>query len=230
MDSDFLKLLKDYLPEWIIALGVVAFICLFLFKGFRDAFSNIKWPRWFSKKRIRVEDLKHHQFFVFIDYMDKYKIDRMDFGCPARNRIFRDYFKFRCHTFHTNTQNLITEDVLKLSQLDIKTKIFNTLYSSIEDGNKLMIDQCNTDEERNVAKVVVERFSAHADHCIEALMEVIETIFDSGFTYESNLDRLNAILNVFLFTFVATFAESEKILHNINGEISGKQYKGLIIK
>lgn len=227
MDKDFLQLLKDYLPEWIISLSILIILFLFLFKKVRAAFSGIKLSKIFGKRKITLNDLKTHQFFVFIDYMEKYKIDHMDFGCPGRTKVFREYFKLRCQTFNTNTKNLITEGIVETEPSEVKGKIFETLYSSIKETDKLMVEQCSTGEEVEIVKFVMEKFSNHADSCIQAFKEVIETIFESGFAYTSNLDRLNAMLNVFLFAFVATFAESEKVLHLVNGELSGKNYKGI---
>jgi hypothetical protein len=227
MNEDFLKLVKDYLPEWIISASILIIIFLFLFKKVRYTFAGIKIPNIFGKQKITINDLKTHQFFIFIDYMEKYKINRMDFGCPGRTRVFREYFTYRCKTFNVNTKNLITEGIIEMHPNDIKNKIFETLYTSIKDTDKLMIEQCSNGEEVEIVKFVIEKFSDHADSCIQAFKEVIETIFESGFAYATNLDRLNAMLNVFLFAFVATFAESEKVLHMINGELSGKNYKGI---
>lgn len=227
MEDGLLKLMQDYLPTWIITGSVVILVILFLFKRVRETFAKIPFPKIFKHKKITVETLTNHQFFVFIDYMEKYKIDRMEFGCPGRTKIFREYFQIRCKTFFDTTKALISADVLDLESPDIKAKIFDTLYSSIRETNKQMMDQCSNDEERFIVNFIVDKFADHADSSIEAFKEVIETIFDSGFAYENNLDRLNAMLNVFLFAFVATFAESEKVLHKVNGDISGKTYKGL---
>jgi hypothetical protein len=227
MDEGLLKLMKEYLPEWIITFSVVVLVILFLFKKVRETVANIKLPAILSRRKITIKHLTNHQFFVFIDYMDKYKIDRMEFGDPGRTKIFREYFKIRCKTFHDQTKVLVSEDILMLSPTEVKCKIFNTLYDSIKETNKQMLDQCSNDEERFVVNFIIDKFADHADSSIEAFKEVIETIFDSGFAYENNFDRLNAMLNVFLFAFVATFAETEKVLHKINGDVTGKTYKGI---
>ncbi len=227
MEEGLLKLMQDYLPTWIITGSVVILVILFLFKRVRDTLANIAIPSFLKRKKITIEHLLNHQFFVFIDYMEKYKIDRMEFGCSGRTKIFREYFQIRCRTFHDRTKALISEDLLTVSSPEVQSEIFNTLYSSIKDTDKQMIDQCTNDEERFVVNFIVAKFADHADSSIEAFKEVIETIFESGFAYENNLDRLNAMLNVFLFAFVATFAECEKVLHQVNGDISGKHYKGI---
>lgn len=225
--DDLLKLMKDYLPTWIISGTVIILVILFLFKRVRDVFAKVAIPAFLKRKKITIKHLMNHQFFVFIDYMKKYKIDRMEFGCPGRTKIFREYFQIRCTTFHDNTIALISEDLLYISPPEVKAKIFDTLYDSIRATDKQMLDQCANDEERFVVGFIVAKFADHADCSIEAFKEVIETIFESGFAYENNLDRLNAMLNVFLFAFVATFAECEKVLHQVNGDISGKHYKGI---
>jgi len=229
MDNNLLLLMKEYLPTWVISGSILILIILFLFKKFREAFVNIPIFKIFKRKKITAQDLVNHQFFVFIDYMEKYKIDRMEFGDPGRTKIFRDYFKIRCRTFHTSTKHLIGEEILDLNPAEIKVKIFETLYSSISESNKLMLDQCSNDEERFIVNFIVEKFAAHADSSIEAFKEVIETIFDSGYESSNNFERLNSMLNIFLFVFVSTFAESEKVLHKVNGNVSGKHYKGLTL-
>ena len=225
MDEGLLPLIKQYLPGWIISISILILLILFLFKKVRESFANVPWPH--LRKRIGVKDLIQHQFFVFITYMEDYKIDRMDFGCPGRTKIFREYFKIRCKTFHDQTKELVTERIINLTTPEIKCEIYDTLYSSIKASHTQMLETCSNDEERYIVNYVVEKFNAHADSSIEAFKEVIETIFDRSFAYETNLDRVNAMLNVFLFAFVATFAETEKVLHKINGEISGKIYKGI---
>jgi hypothetical protein len=230
MDNDLLTLMEEYLPAWVISVSVLILVILFLFKKVRETLTNITIFKIFKRKRLTIGDLNGHQFFIFSDYMEKYKIDRMEFGDDGRTRVFRDYFKIRCQTFQKNTKLLISEDLFNLTTAEIKIKILDTLYSSISNTNKLMIEQCNTEDERFVVNFIIGKFSNHSDSSVEAFKEVIENVFDSTFTYENNIDRLNAILNIFLFVFVSTFAESEKVLHGVNGEITGKNYKGLLIK
>jgi hypothetical protein len=227
MGEEMFKVMKDYLPAWLITLTLLLMIGLFLFKGFREALANLNVKKFFKGKKNKVEDLNSHQFFVFIEYMEKYKIDRMSFGDEGRTRIFRDYFKLRCKKFNENTKALLNENVLELEPVEVKIKIFDTLFTSISQTNKTMLDECSNDEERFVVNYVVEKFASHADSSIEAFKEVIETVFDSSLSYNSNMDHLNAMLNVFLFVFVATFAESEKVLFKVNGQVSGKHYKGI---
>ena len=227
MGEEMFKVMKDYLPTWLITLTLLLVIGLFLIKGVRDVFTNLNISKFFKGKKGKVQDLNSHQFFVFIDYMEKYKIDRMNFGDDGRTKIFRDYFKLRCKKFNENTKALLNSNVLELSPAEVKFKIFDTLFMSIDQTNKAMLEECNSDEERFVVNYVVEKFASHADSSIEAFKEVIETVFDSGLSYSDNIDRLNAMLNVFLFVFVATFAESEKVLFKVNGQVSGKHYKGI---
>ena len=228
--DDLFNLMKDYLPAWIISITVLILLFLFLFKKVREAFADLPVVKLFRHRKITPQDLINHQFFIFVEHMEKYKIDRMDFGDAGRNKIFRDYFKLRCQTFHNNTKALINDNILELTPAEIKVTIFETLYSSITNTNKAMLDQCANDEERYVVNYIVEKFADHASSSIDAFKEVIETIFDSNFAYDTNIERLNAMLNIFLFVFVATFAESEKVLFKVNGDMSGKHYKGLILK
>lgn len=227
MENDLLGLMKEYLPAWVISVTVLILVILFLFKRVREAFIGLPIFRRFKRRHLTISDLVNHQFFVFAEYMKNYKIDRMDFGDPGRTKVFRDYFKLRCQIFHQKTKNLINEDFDDVNPVEIKIKIFETLYASIAETNKTMLDQCDNDEERFIVKFIADKFANHTDSSIEAFKEVIENIFDSPIIYNNNIERINAMLNIFLFVFVSTFAESEKVLHKINGDVAGKHYKGL---
>lgn len=227
MDKDLLGLMTDYLPAWVISITILILVILFLFKRVRETFSGLTIFKWFRRKKLTMTDLNNHQFFVFVEYMKNYKINRMDYGDPGRTKVFRDYFQLRCQIFHQKIKLLITEEFVKYGPNEMRIKIFDALYTSISETNKLILEQCDNDEERFVVNYLIEKFAIHTDSSIEAFKEVIETVFDSTFTYSNNIERINAALNILLFVVVSMFAESEKVLHRINGAISGKYYKGL---
>ena len=230
MEDGILTLLKTYLPAWAIVAGLIIFFTALLFKEARDAISNIKLPKFFKTRCLKIESLYNHQFFIFINYMLQYKIDRLEFGCEGRTKVFRAYLKTRCEIFNTKTKELLKEETLDLSPAEIKSKIFNTLYTSISETTETMLDSCNNDEERDVVSFMIDKFNKHADANIEAFTDVIEIIFDSGAEYEKNIDKLNSMLNVLLYAFVATFANLESVLFKVNGYLSGKHYRGILIK
>lgn len=230
MNLDYLPIIEEYLPSWAITGTIFIAIILFIVIKGREAFSKISWLDFLRRKKLNKTDLNNHQFFVFINHMEKYKIDQMVFGDPGRTKIFRDYFKIRCQIFNDNTKQMINNDLSDLSTIELKCVVLNTLYKSLTDSHTAIINQCSNDEERFVVNYVVEKFAKYTNSSIEAFKEVIETIFDNEFAYDNDLDRINAMLNIFLFVFVATFAESEKILAQVNGSLTNKNYKGIIIK
>lgn len=229
-ESQLWTLMKDYLPEWIISLILLILIFIYIYKQLKESFGTINLFKIWGRKKIKIKDLVNHQFFIFIEYMEKYKIDMMQFGGPGRTKIFREYFKLRCQTFNKKTKELITEGVLDNTSAEMKHKIFDALYSSITETNKTLLDDCNNDEERQIITFITQKFDKHCSSSVEAFKEVIDTIFDNGFEMNNNVERINSMLNIFLFVFVSTFAEAEKVLHMINGQISGKHYKGITIE
>ena len=229
MDNELLTLMKTYLPEWIISVVILTLVILFLIKKISQTVTIEKIFDYFKQKKFTQKELNSHQFFIFINYMKNYKIYRMEFGDAGRTKIFRDYFKIRCETFETNTKKILDGNLKDLTTIEIKGLVLDTLYTSLSESHKNTINQCSNDEERFVVNYVVEKFSNYSNSSIEGFKEVIENIFDTELGYGCNLERINAMLNIFLFVFVATFAESEKILHQLNGQLSGKYYKGVLI-
>jgi len=233
LNQSLIELGVKYLPAGLIAIFITGFIVLTILGKLSDVLQKFKTifkkktkVKKLNQKEQTIENLIHHQFFYFIDFAIKYRIPKMKFQCPVRTVILQKFLTYKCQVFYRRTKDLVDLDINTISIKTLEKIVLTDILDGIKEYETLIKKEGVTAEERLVLDIIVNRFSAWHDKNVEAAYKVIENIFDSNNIYHNNIERMNGVLNVYLFAFVSAFTDAEKALYNINGEISGKIYRG----
>lgn len=164
--------------------------------------------------------MRNHPFFSTIDYLIDVKIPGIHFKSQFKKATFTDILTFKLRasqdmfrTFVSNESNYNT------GSLEFRSYITKV----IKDSYIRFISDC---ERSNIPPVVVESFNSWVNPLTRFLFSAVENICDSKI-YETNIDKVNAILNINLAILDEMISNIEVYLDEINGDFNGFTYKGI---
>jgi len=155
-----------------------------------------------------------------LDFWLNFKIQNINMRDVARREIFRDLVMIRFTIFR--------EHIIKLNQVNLDDMLPGEMYSlvvkclhdSIEEAEQSALDH-------GIPKVVVEKFHKWTSKNIEFTLKAMEMVCYSQ-VYGNNAGRMQAIYSLYTAMFEITIAEAERSLNELNGELDGVEYKGLV--
>lgn len=223
MLNDFLKILADY---GLLGVGVII-AALLLYK-----FVSAKIDLWvITKKRSETDmslkdmsDLKYHQFFSNAQYRLMVEIPNIEFDPlrPVRQKLFRDLVFRITKTMHDNFFKAIETDVSDWSPEQWANEM--TVMVS-----KITVEFEDKARKAGVPDIVIEKFSRWHAPTTKMVNEYILALSTSK-VYISNVARMNTLLMIMNLVLVTTMDDAERTLSQLNGELSGLEYKNLPIE
>jgi archaellum component FlaF (FlaF/FlaG flagellin family) len=175
-----------------------------------------------SKKRMdeKLNFLKNHPYFSTIDYMIDVKISEIYFKSEFKKIAFTDILTFKLRSsqetfraFVSNESNYINGDL----------EFRNLVTRNLRDAYGMFMSEC---QRSKIPQVVLESFNSWTSPLTRFLFSTLEDICESKL-YETNVDKLNAILNIMLAVFNEIITNIELYLDEINGDFQGETYKGI---
>lgn len=175
-----------------------------------------------SKKRMdeKLNFLKNHPYFSTIDYLIDVKISEIYFKSEFKKVAFTDILTFKLRasqevfrSFVSNESNYLNGDL----------EFRNLVTRNLRDSYGIFMSEC---QRAKIPDVVLESFNSWTSPLTRFLFSTLEDICDSKL-YETNVDKLNAILNITLAVFNEIIVNIELYLDEINGDFAGQTYKGI---
>lgn len=155
-----------------------------------------------------------------LDYWIKFKIPNLKMVDPGRQLIFRDILKFKFTCFQdyiANVSSRVTED---MSGSEVFHEIVHTFNDTVDAYEKMAI-------EHGVPEVVMVKYGEWQLRSYEYTIRAAELIcLSSG--YGGNESRLNATFSLVTAMMELTIAEAEKTLTELNGQLTGTSYHGVV--
>jgi len=196
--------------------------------GFLISVATIFLIAFYIKKLIELHtnrencitlDLSQHSFFLRMQYFLDFKINRLDFGCPVRNQMFRDLLQTK-FIFWKNAAVDIC-DIQACCDDELIRKITARLYNAVT-GYEAQWSQCG------IPDVVIEKFNQWHQARFEYMVSTVTIIISSNF-FDSHQEKIADILYTFTSLLSITVIDAEKVLSELNGDLTGIEYKGKII-
>ncbi len=171
-----------------------------------------------------VADPKKHIFFQKVDYILRYKLSEIELKfkgqtCQGRTTMFRDMLKIKFEAWKRSITVVSAMDYESLSKIDIR-------QAFIQSTLNLVSDYESTWEQYGIPRVVIEKFHKWHDNHAQMLLEAIESI-TGGSCFSSPREIMNAIMEMNTMMLLLTILDAEKTLGDLNGELSGLEYKGV---
>lgn len=224
MLNDFLKILADYGILGIVIVVVV----LLLYK-----YASARFDLWLLKRKKKEidslsinnnADLKYHAFFSNAQYRLMVEIPNLKFDPtqPVRQQLFRDLLYRKTKTLHENFYKSISVDMSEWSSDQWANEMTIMIGEiTVEFENKAKRD--------GIPDKVVEIFNRWYSPTLKIINEHITSLANSKM-YDSNLARMNTLLLIMNLMVVTMIGDAERALTELNGEISGLEYKNLPIE
>lgn len=168
------------------------------------------------KRKWRVVSPTNHRFFSEASRLRKYVIPYMKLEHngkydEGRTMIFRDMLDIKFRIWSEYILKVVSQKHCK------KDDILNAIDKLVDDYNKERIVS-------DIPKIVASKFNEwHKEHA-KILIQAIHDVCDSK-NFNSEKEKLNAILYMHLNLLSITRVDAEKTLWSLNGEISGLVYK-----
>lgn len=199
-----------------------AIIIYFLWNGGHIVITNFKSKikKVFVSHKKKTQ-LENHPFFLFVNKIILLnEISDWKFKDEFRKLVVTEIIKTKLKVWDKTYRNIISQDYGNLSHEEFKEFILNAVYGVRRDTLKSL-------RKKHLPELVVEKFSEKTQHISDFYVSSVEAICDS-LALEDNHERLHEILNSMKSTAFALTRYTEKTLLELNGELTGLEYKGKI--
>jgi len=195
--------------------AVVGFILLYLIAT-RISVLQEMYNRLVTKFKIKDGYLPSKMLKYKLTYWRDFKIDTIKLNDPGRQAIFRDLLHIKFRIFSNNIFQL--KNVDKYSE----DELLEQIYECFKDMNEQFGIQTTV-----IPEIVVNKFIEWNKPTVNFVMLNVESICRSPI-YNSNRERLEAIYALYTVMLETTILEAERSLNELNGELSGVEYKGIV--
>lgn len=214
------KLLEMALTEYGI-IGVVAIIVALILLKVSGPMTWLKklWM-WLKTARRLGNTTPKELLLSKLDYWIKFKIPNLKMQDPGRQLIFRDILKFKFSCFQdyvTKVNERITDN---MSGNEVFHEIVHTFNETVDAYEKMAI-------EHGVPEVVMVKYGEWQLRSYEYTIRAAELICLSN-GYGNNTSRLHATFSLVTAMMELTIAEAEKTLTDLNGQLTGTSYRGVV--
>ncbi len=200
--------------------GVIAVVVLITFLKLPNPVQSVKkFFSWFKTSRV------HHYsprevLLSKIEYWINFKIMNIKMNDPGRQMLFRDILQLKFQAFRdyvTMASDRINED---MGGEDMFRTVVSSFQEAVDTYEKAAID-------RGVPEVVMVKYGEWQLKSYEFTLRATEMICLSH-GYGSNESRMQAIYSLITAMMELTIAEAEKTLTELNGDLTGIEYKGVV--
>jgi len=225
--ENVLEVLTYLVDNFGKGFAIVFSILFVILWKFPKAFSTVGKLMLFGTTSINKKVLLKHSYFSYLDYLKRWGISNLEFGCRARNSAMKDLYKIKCDVLEKNMRELINNKNLKgWCKEEGHANVMNKMKSCIKQYSKIFIDNCNTEDEKEVCQLIL----AHVHRTYKKNVESNEkTIKDIWYTraFKDNNIKMYSSLFIFLNSIEIFTIDAEESLSKMNGNLSGKLYRGV---
>ncbi len=201
-------------------VGVVMVVMVFVLINMPNPINWIKqFFGWFKSTRV-VHYSPRDVLLSKLDYWLNFKIMNIKMNDTGRQLLFRDILQLKFKQFRNYVENssaLITEDMTGQEMFHVVVEQFNDAVDSYEQ------EAIN----RGIPEVVMVKYGEWQLRSYEFTLRATEMICLSQ-GYGTNESRMQAIYSLITAMMELTIAEAEKTLTELNGELTGIEYKGIV--
>lgn len=221
----------DILGKILLELGWMNFI-LFLLAGTASVaaiqwIKQAKFKKAAEKSGIQVSDesdLRYHVLFSTSQYRLAIELPNLDVfpNKPTRQLLMADLLRIYIKSLLDGCKEIAVTNMKGWSSEQWSIEMTNRL--------SLMISAAHsTAKMEGIPDIVLLKFSRWVNPSIDMLFSYVEMIGNSNI-YVSNIARTNTLFLIINLLMSTMLGDAERSIKDLNGDISGKEYKGQIIE
>lgn len=218
--SALLKLASEYGFLLFFGVAVVALLYRY-FSNKIDQGTAAQAP--IPEQTVSMADLEAHKFFKHCAYYVNFGIRRIRFSqkYPIRAKMYRDMLEIYFDALKSVFKNRLPD--LALAEPGLWDQQAMKLLANAVDQYEARF------RKSGVPQIVISKFQEWHDPALVFVTTHITTVGESQITQDSKT-RTSVLLNTLLSTSKSAFFNAERTLIEINGELTGKEYKGEVIE
>lgn len=221
--SGILGIMKEY--GWFVGL-----FCAILLGLMRFTISN--YNKWFNAEEStnnpetdELSLLKFHPFFINAEYRCSVEIPSLDLlpGKPNREKVFKDLL-----TISFKTVYQVAEELVKHAYHNAWSE--EVWISAVDQAiNRTLILTEERAKEALIPDVVIKRYFKWHCEAIKSLHDYALLLGHSKL-YTTNLTKMNTFFLIMDLLLVTILGDVERIISDINGELTGLIYNGTVLE
>lgn len=221
MDA-IIKVVSDYGLPLAIILIITGVFGLFLWYRFKNPMLSLLTGD--HKNNSHYSPLDTHELFSKIQKMLVVEIPNLELlpTKPVKQQMFRDILSIFVKTIY--------EECTEISKIDRDDWTPEKwVLEMSKHANKIVSSFKTKAIDNGVPEVVMNKFSRWNQQTMELLYDHITAVGKQE-VYKSNNERTNTLFLIIGLLIVVTIGDAEKTIKDLNGEVSGKLYKGMTIE
>lgn len=208
--------------------GVIPTIGLVVLFGFKSHLSTIFffiWNKLFPKKS--VADLRKHPSFHQMENYIAVKIPGIPFEDTGRGEVFKDMLTTMFRSYIDNMRHFISENFNERMEATFSSNddFIQKLFSS---NLKCITDYEDKWRKMQVPLICITKFNEWHSGKRDILFADIQVIANSSFHLTYN-EKLASFMDLIFIILNVSILDADYILKDLNGELSGQRYKGIVI-
>jgi hypothetical protein len=199
-------------------------------QGFLLLFALFKWSSVFNVVWKKIKSLAIRNTSIYspkailtakLDYWINIKIDQIMLRDEGRRKVFRELLKIKLNTIKNKIFDIEKcHDFEKMNKVDLHQYIISSLYDII------LISRTSA-LEAGIPAIILDKYNKWYKDLSEHIIVNAELIIKSP-SY-TNYDVISSIYLLQVSTLELMIVGAEKTLNELNGDLSGIEYKGIII-
>lgn len=152
------------------------------------------------------------------------KVQRLDLKDEARTAIFRDFITIKLDVMDRRLMEiseLVRKGGLNRKE-DFQLATLKMVKEMVGEYEALAV-------ESGIPKVCIKRFEETHRSALDFMMMNLEFIGFSGI-YDDNNERLAALFFLYISVLESSLSAYERTLSTLNGDLTGAEYKGLVVQ
>jgi hypothetical protein len=207
----------------IFTAALIAFFRSKLFQPFLSSLINFfsKNKNKSDKPEISDSDIINHDVFNYIDFWVYNQIPSLSFDTDYKTFVFRKYLQIYFRSYKSEIKKFLNEKNYK--NMD-NSELRKNLLSLITDIIKKMEDTMRDNE---IPNIIIVKMKNSLIERMDLTMDLINSVSESSFyDSEDNLLKMYSFLNVTHSVLDNTISNIEKVINELNGELSGLSMGG----
>lgn len=187
---------------------IIIFV-VFLIKDFKD-------------KSIDRKSLLNHELFNYLNYSIKVLIPSINFKCPGRTIMVRDFLYLKYSEVLKSQKELVLNfDFVNKSKHELKLELTNIIADTvIKYETEALL--------KGIPNEFIESFNQWHKRSMSYIDKVLYSF--SNISYYNNYEYMDLVMTVIYSVMISTFEDAKTAIDHMNGQLTGKIYKGITIK